>query len=316
MIHLGTLIASPMIIMKEKYILFVNMSVKAMFLFVIFQLVVPGLAFAADLYESYPKHVMLSDSQDSLPDHVLSRGTKNIATAWLVFPAQHYAHGVLGDAVEATGVRVNLHDGKQLTLQLKDGSVFEDRYPRLLDVDGDGDDEMVLVRSYPDRGAALAVLEVEDDAIIIAAESLPIGKSYRWLNPIGVGDFDADGNQELAAILMPHLDGSLIIYRYDGKRLQPVFKGGRFSNHAMGSRALGLSAVADVNNDGRDEIIVPAFDRYSIVVLSLFDGQLHELDTIILDSPITSDMSLTQGEILTLGFCLSSGECLDHQLAK
>jgi len=182
--------------------------------------------FSTDSSVSFPNSPRLSDRIDSLPDHVVAQGDKHIARAWLVYPARHYDHGVLGDAVEAAGVRVDLRDGRQFTLRLMDRSVFEDRYPRLLDADGDGDDEMVLVHSYPDRGAALAVLEVDDRGIRFGAESRPIGTAYRWLNPVGSGDFDGDGAIEIGAVLMPHLDGSLVVYRYDGKALRRIFKGG------------------------------------------------------------------------------------------
>ena len=38
--------------------------------------------------------------------------------------------------------------GKRFTVRLKDDAVFEDLAPRLVDLDGDGRDEIVLVKSY------------------------------------------------------------------------------------------------------------------------------------------------------------------------
>ncbi len=36
-----------------------------------------------------------------LPDGLVVQGARNIAAAWLVGPTDRYAHGVLGDAIEA-----------------------------------------------------------------------------------------------------------------------------------------------------------------------------------------------------------------------
>ena len=74
-------------------------------------------------------------------------------------PTGRYGHGVIGDAIEASGLGVMDDRGVLLDLQLPADSVFEDRYPRFADPDGDGIDEILLVRSYLDLGAALAVIK-------------------------------------------------------------------------------------------------------------------------------------------------------------
>ena len=99
---------------------------------------------------------------NALPDAVVVEGNNNIAKAWLIEPTRRYAHGVLGDEIEAAGLQVVLSTGQEFIFRLNDDSVFEDRYPRLADLDGDGFDEIIVVHSYLDRGAALAVLEVEE----------------------------------------------------------------------------------------------------------------------------------------------------------
>ena len=148
---------------------------------------------------------------DMLPDGALSTGSRGIAEAWLTGPTRRYRHGIMGDAIEASGLRVVTSEGRTLEASLGPDSVFEDRLARLADVDGDGRDEVLVVRSYLDAGAALAVYEVRGGALRHKAEAAPIGRPSRWLNPVGVADFDGDGAPEAAAVITPHIGGILII---------------------------------------------------------------------------------------------------------
>jgi hypothetical protein len=58
-----------------------------------------------------------------------------------------------------------------LTLRLSEESVFEDRLPRLADLDGDGSDDIIRMHCYADRGAALAVVGVRSGERKIVAET-------------------------------------------------------------------------------------------------------------------------------------------------
>jgi hypothetical protein len=137
---------------------------------------------------------------DMLPDGLIAFGSGAIKEAYLVGPTSRYRHGVMGDAIEAAGLRVLTRWGETLEFRLPQDSVFEDLMPRLHDVDGDGYNEVVVVRSYLEAGAAVAVLGVRDGALVLIAETEPIGRSNRWLNPVGVADFDGDGRSEVAVV--------------------------------------------------------------------------------------------------------------------
>lgn len=216
---------------------------------------------------------------DRLPDGEVAVGQGAIAAAWLVAPTERYRHGVLGDAIEAGGLAVRLADGRELRADLSPDSVFEDRYPRLLD------DTLLVVRSYLDRGAALSLWGVEHDELKLLAESAPIGRPNRWLNPIGAADFDGDGQIEYAAVVMPHLAGILTLYRRQGDRLDKVLEAPGFSNHQIGSRELRLAAVADFDRDGVPDIGLPSLDRTSFLLVSLRGGTLRTLRAIPLPGP-------------------------------
>ncbi|WP_435684728.1 FG-GAP repeat domain-containing protein [Sedimenticola selenatireducens] len=224
----------------------------------------------------------------ALPDAVLAVGTGAVRSAWLVFPTTRYDHAILGDDIEASGVRVELASGQRQTFMLPNDSVFEDRYPRLADLDGDGVDEIVLVRSYLDRGAALVVLKTTPDGLEILAESDPIGLPHRWMNPVGTGDFDRDGITELAAVVTPHIGGILTIYKRQGDRLKPVHRMPGFSNHRIGSPILGQSAVVDLNGDGTPDLAVPATGFQELRLISLSNGALKEVRKLAHSSPIVT----------------------------
>lgn len=209
-------------------------------------------------------------SDDALPDALIAAGERDIRSAWLAGPTDRYPHGVLGDKIEATTVRVETAAGQHLTYTLEDGSVFEDRYPRLADLDGDGRDELVIVRSYPAAGAAVTVFGIRAGALALLAESAAIGEANRWLNPAGFPDVDGDGRLEVAVVETPHIGGTLQVYRYDEKTgLTPAWQIKGFSNHALGSPELDMAAVVDFGGDGRHELILPNDDRRTVYRVGL-----------------------------------------------
>ncbi|MBT6096109.1 MAG: VCBS repeat-containing protein [Rhodospirillaceae bacterium] len=216
---------------------------------------------------------------NSLPDTVVATGSRGISAAWFIEPTRRYGHGVLGDAIEAGGLAARLSDGRVISISLDQHSVFEDRVPRLADMDGDGKDEILAVRSYLDRGAALTVIAPTKtrDALAIVGEAAAIGLSHRWLNPVGVGDFDGDGRIEAGVVITPHIGGTLQLYEWRGARLVPDHDTFGFSNHAMGSRELGLAAVADMNSDGVPDIILPDDTRRDLEVVTFKGGEAKTL---------------------------------------
>lgn len=232
------------------------------------------------------------EDPQALPDAEVIVGHGVVRRAWLVFPSSHYDHAILGDGIEASGVRVELASGQHQTFRLPDDSVFEDRYPRLVELDGDGVDEIVLVRSYLDRGAALVVLKTTPDGLEILAESDPIGLPHRWLNPVGAGDFDRDGITELAVVVTPHIGGILILYKRQGDRLVPAYRMSGFSNHRIGSPILGQSAVVDLNGDGVPDLAVPAAGFYELRLISVTNGALKEIHKLAHSSPIVTALEV------------------------
>lgn len=217
-----------------------------------------------------------------LPDGLVARGTRNIAAAWFSGPTQRYRHFSFGTEHEADTLVVSTTDRRIFRLQLPGDSVFEDREPRLADVDGDGQDELIVVRSYLKTGAALAVVAVRPEGLAIVAETPPIGAPFKWLNPAGVADFDGDGQPDIALVRLPHLVGELEVWTLKNGTLVRTFTDDDVSNHAVGSRHFRLSAIADFDGDGISDLAIPSFDRRSLRLLAFRDGRVREIDRIAL----------------------------------
>ena len=147
--------------------------------------------------------------------------------------------------------------------------VFEDRVPRLADLDGDGRDEIIVVESDAIRGAALVVLGLRAHAPTDAARDQPFapvllerarspytGAPFRWLNPVGVADFDGDGRLDIASVTTPHIGGVLTLHRFRPPVLEPYAKAMDVSNHRMGALEQSLAAIVEAPGH-RPTVIVP-----------------------------------------------------------
>lgn len=210
--------------------------------------------------------VLPSSEGKALADATVANADKgDIRAAWLTAPTTRYGHGVLGDAVEAGGVAVQLQNGAYRHFTLPNDSVFEDLVPRLGDLDGDGRNEVVLVRAYLTAGAALSVFGMRGDKLELLAESLAIGTANRWLNPSILADLDGSGRLSIGLVRTPHIGGQLQIWQFDGNQLTQKAKANGFSNHSIGSRSLGLSAVLE--HKGHKRILLPDARQGALLVL-------------------------------------------------
>ena len=140
-----------------------------------------------------------------LPDGRVALSNGAIRRAWLADPTDRYRHGVLGDAIEAASVVVERSDGRTGTVASGANAVFEDLSPRIASLNGV--DRIVVVKSYLDRGSALAIIDAE--AMKIIAETPPGGHAIAWINPAGIADFDGSGTTNIAICRQLHVVGRL-----------------------------------------------------------------------------------------------------------
>ena len=225
---------------------------------------------------------------DILPQSSIAVGNNDIALAWFAGGTERYPHGVLGDRIEASALRALTADRTPVDFVLREDSVFEDLTPRLVDVDGDGRDEILVVRSHREAGASLLLLGLRGNRLVRLAESQAIGTPNRWINPIGAADFDGDGQIEIAAVETPHIGGHLLIFEIEGRRLREVARFAGYSNHVIGSTELAMSAVFDVNGDGVPDIVLPTQNRRELQALTFANGNLAVLETVKLYRPVAT----------------------------
>ncbi|MEM1365296.1 MAG: hypothetical protein AAGH82_06045 [Pseudomonadota bacterium] len=240
------------------------------------------------------------------------QANSKIEWAAFVSATDRYAHGVLGDAIEASGIAVKVRGGDLVTVQLN-RDVYEDIDPRLIQLDGDLDEglELVVLQSKPTGGGSVAVyglLENDDGTHRLSrlAQTPYIGTPNRWLNVAGMADYDGDGLTEIAVVETPHIGGELQFWRYItgddmlANRLDKVAAQRGFSNHAIGSRNLGLSATLDWNSDGKPDLVVPTANRRGLKVMTLRNGAIDELGSFDLAAEIDGNFQRSNGVVVPL----------------
>jgi hypothetical protein len=206
----------------------------------------------------------------------------------LAGPTNAYVHGALGTGGEARTVVVAERQPLVMSgavqkvpvartaVDAGPDAVFEDREPRIADLDKDGGAAVLVVKSYLATGSALAVIGKRDGAWRIVAETPPVGQPQRWLNPAAVAAFAGDGVPEIALVKTPHLDGLLQVWRLEGDKLVLRHEAAGYSNHVFGSAAQELAAAIDIDGDGTPELAIPTLDRAALAFLSL-KGAIKEV---------------------------------------
>lgn len=217
---------------------------------------------------------------NGIPDGgIAAAGGGDIVRAWYSEPTDRYGHGVLGDRIEAGALTVVDHAGRRYKADLASSFVFEDLTPRLADIDGDGSAEVVTIQSRLDAGAAIAIYGLRGGRLIEIAATEPIGTPNRWLNIAGIADFTGDGRADIALVKTPHIGGRLEIWTFRSGSLRRLGFAEGFSNHAIGSTELGLSAIADANNDGVLDLALPDASRTALRIVTARDGEIRPIAT-------------------------------------
>ena len=195
-------------------------------------------------------------------------------------PTSRYDHGILGDGAEWGALQLTVDQCidcetamiRSVTIRLPETRVFEDIAPRLVDVDGDDLPEVLVIESDLALGARLALY---DESGLMAATPF-IGRTNRWLAPLGVADLDGDGRIELAYIDRPHLAKILRIWRYEDKTLVPVADQPGLTNHRIGENY--ISGGIRTCGGGSPEIITANANWSRLFASTLVDGKITSRD--------------------------------------
>ena len=193
-------------------------------------------------------------------------------------PTTRYDHGILGDAIEYGALHLTVDkcigcegtDVRKITIRLPKTRVFEDLTPRLIDGD-DGVPLVMVVETDLKLGARLALYDGEG----LYAATPFIGRTHRWLAPIGAADMDRDGWPEIAYIDRPHLAKTLRVWRLKDGKLTHVADQTGLTNHRIGWDYIegGLRTC-----DGATEMITASADWSRIEASELHKGKILTRD--------------------------------------
>jgi hypothetical protein len=148
-------------------------------------------------------------------------------------PTDRYDHAILGDALEWGALELRVSDGTLFRLTLPKDRVFEDLAPRLVTLPN-GQTLVAVIETQTDLGARLSLY----DQTGLVAATPHIGRTHRWLAPIGAADFDGDGELEFAYVDRPHLAKTIRIWRLSGTSLNPAGDLPGFTNHRIGENTI------------------------------------------------------------------------------
>jgi hypothetical protein len=166
---------------------------------------------------------------------------ETITEAQFAAPVDRYRHFALGRPHEYARVTATTDAGRHLTFDLPEDEVFEDVVARIVELAAGEPKEILVVVSKRESGSRLMLLRLSGSGLAISAQSVAIGTAMRWLNPVGVADLDGDGRAEIAAVITPHIGGTLKGYRKQGNELVEIAALDGFSNHVYLTTELALS---------------------------------------------------------------------------
>jgi len=195
---------------------------------------------------------------------------------------------VLGDSIEAGSLVIARRDGRRGVVTLDANAVFEDLWPRVALLGGA--ERIVVVKSYLDRGSAIAVIDADFMAVI--AEAPPIGRPHAWLCPAGIADYDGDGTIDIAFVRQPHVLGRLELWSWRNGPLRKAAELADVSNHFIGSRALGMSWTSDFDGDGHADLAVPSLDRKQLRLIA-FAPHARDIARVPLPARVTTNLAST-----------------------
>jgi hypothetical protein len=244
---------------------------------------------------------------DALPDARLVRVEPGRWTV-LAGRTERYPHGALGDTVEAHRLVVaDVREGLSVRTVLDlDEAVIEGTAPIAADLTGDGGRDLLVTLSDGQSGGRLVALSTAGDRI---ATGPGFSSGNRWRHQLCVAPFGPGGELEVAAVETPHIGGTARFYRRRGDELRVVASQSGVSSHAYRSRNLDGGLAADVDGDGRPELVVPTDRRDELLALARTDDGVDIRRRFALGGKLASNVTGVRGVdgSLTLGAAGSDG---------
>ncbi len=211
----------------------------------------------------------------------------------LASPTDRLAHGVLGDAIEASAIEwIDSCTETSGRIEIPEPDVVEGTAPLIADIDDDDEPEILVTLSNSSVGARLAAFELDGSLL---AESLPIGTGNRWRNQLAVGPFGPGGETEVIDVRTPHIGGTVQAFQLvDGALERVAASQDRYTSHVIRSRNLDMGIALDANVDGRLDVVVATADRNNLVGLTRTDDAWAIVAERSLDGRLTTNIAVRE----------------------
>jgi hypothetical protein len=229
---------------------------------------------------------------DALPDTRVVRVAPG-RYALLAGRTERYAHGALGDSIEAERVVLaDVRDGLDVATLADPDPVIEGTAPLAADLTGDGTRDVVVTLSDGRSGGRLAAVDLDGERLA-TGPGFPTGN--RWRHQLCVAPFGPDGEVELAAVETPHIGGTARFHRRDGDEFSVVASHRGVSSHAYGSRNLDGALAGDLDGDGAVELLVPTDARDELLALRRTDGGVETAWRLDVGGELASNLAGVSG---------------------
>lgn len=209
-------------------------------------------------------------------------------------PTDQYQHGILGDGIEASSVTIVQVSDKATIVSdfsvAKDW-VIESIRPIWSDWDGDGKREILLTLSNSTKGAKLVLYDEKGEFL---AESLPIGKGFRWRHALEIASFGEDGQMLLVDVQTPHIGGIVNFYSWDKEKklLKTEASLPGYSTHDIGSRFMHMYSLLIDEQNEQALLLVPDQSKKELVALRLVSGAIQEEWRMALGGTLSGNLEL------------------------
>lgn len=230
---------------------------------------------------------------DALPDNLILEDEKQRLLI-LTDPTSQYQHGILGDDIEASSVTiVQLSDQPKVIskFSVPEDWVIESILPIWSDWDGDGVREVVLTLSNNTSGAKLVLYDENGNLL---AESLPIGKGFRWRHALTIASFGENGQKLLVDVQTPHIGGIVGFYSWDKEekllRTEASLPG--YSTHDIGSRSMEMYTLLNDEFSEQVLLILPNQSKTELAALRINSGTIDEEWRIPIGGTLSGNLEL------------------------